>query len=252
MALSRRDMMKLAGRVSALGVLAQITGCGGSSYQPYGRTTYRPGADWPDAVSRPTQHTPYAYQPPARSTSQSSGQTRPTPSPYAALAVMPRSAWTRSAPVGSRINSMTRINRLTLHHEGWTPVYFDDKRTTAQRLEKDRVTHVRDRGWGDLGYHFIVDRAGRVWEGRDVRFQGAHVKDHNEGNIGVMILGNFDKQTPSEQQLASVVRVCQTLGRQYRITPDRIHTHQELNPTACPGRYLQPRIASLRSSGYFA
>jgi len=147
---------------------------------------------------------------------------------------------------------MGAIHKITLHHEGWTPVYFTDARTTAERIDLVRSIHVDKRGWGDLGYHFVIDRAGRVWEGRDVRFQGAHVKDNNEHNIGVMVLGNFEQQRPSAPQLETMVRVVQTLTRQYRINPRGVFTHQELRPTACPGQALQPRIASLRAAGYFA
>lgn len=238
MPLSRREML-----VASVGTC--LAGCGGP---PPPLSSRRPGADWPTAVSRPSSASPWERQP-ARSTPPPSV---PSPSPYASMGVIPRSRWTQSGPVGSRINSMGGIASVTLHHEGWTPVYFTDAQTTAERIELVRSIHVDKRGWGDLGYHFVIDRAGRVWEGRDVRFQGAHVKDHNEHNIGVMVLGNFEQQRPSSAQVEAMVGVVRTLARQYRISPHRVYTHQELRPTACPGRALQPRIASLRSAGYFA
>lgn len=239
MTLSRRQVLG-----ASLGLC--FTGCVSSPPRP----VRRPDAHWPTAVSRPSpKRTPIpapdlgrdAYDPPAAAAS-----------PYAALGVIARSRWTRSGPVGSRVNPMGRIDRITLHHEGWTPVHFTDARATADRLETVRGIHVDQRGWGDLGYHFVIDRAGRVWEGRDVRFQGAHVKNHNEHNLGVMVLGNFERQRPSSAQLQAIVRVVRGLSQRYRIPSHRVYTHQELNPTACPGRSLQPRIASLRAAGYFA
>ncbi|MFW5682507.1 MAG: peptidoglycan recognition family protein [Phycisphaeraceae bacterium] len=239
MTLSRRDML-----VGSVGLC--LAGC--SSTLP-GPTTYtrRPEAEWPTAVSRPAPPNRVPYTPPARSAVPARAS-----SPYNDLDVVSRSRWTRTGPVGTRVNPMGAIRRLTIHHEGWKPVHFTDAKTTAERLELVRSIHVDRRGWGDLGYHFIIDRAGRVWEGRDIRFQGAHVKDNNEHNIGVMVLGNFDLQRPSDAQLRSLVQTVHTLAQRYRISAHRVQTHQEINPTACPGRMLQPRIASLRAAGYFA
>ncbi len=147
---------------------------------------------------------------------------------------------------------MNGVTRMTVHHEGWTPVWFTDFDHAAERIEQDRHVHVDNRGWGDLGYHFVIDRAGRLWEGRKLKYQGAHVADHNEHNIGIMCLGNFDKQQPSQVQLQTLTNTLKTLRKHYNVPINRIYTHQELNPTACPGSNLQPRVASLRTNGHLA
>ena len=121
---------------------------------------------------------------------------------------------------------------------------------TADRIERVRRAHL-DRGWGDIGYHYIIDRGGRIWEARSVVYQGAHVKDHNEHNIGVMVLGNFDLQQPSDAQLTTLQTLIKALREKYSVPITKLHTHQELMPTACPGKNLQPRVASLRSNGAF-
>ena len=73
-----------------------------------------------------------------------------------------------------------------------------------ERLEWIRNGH-RGKGWSDIGYHYIIDRSGVVWQGRDItRWQGAHVKNRNENNIGVMCLGNFMLQQPSAAQVAAL------------------------------------------------
>ncbi len=147
---------------------------------------------------------------------------------------------------------MAGITRLTIHHEGFPePVLFHDYRTTAERLELIRRSH-RNRGWADIGYHFVVDRAGRVWEGRPLQYQGAHVSNNNSNNLGIMVLGNFDRQTPSGAQLDALQIAVRSLRRQYRISTRHIYTHQEFNPTSCPGRELQPRVSSMRSNGSFS
>lgn len=147
---------------------------------------------------------------------------------------------------------MGGINRITIHHEGWTPVWFSDQASTAARLEQIRNIHVRDRGWGDIGYHYVIDRAGRVWQGREIRYQGAHVSKNNEHNVGIMCLGNFDKQRPSDAQMQSLINTLRSVQHTYKVPARRVYTHQELSPTACPGSHLQPRVVAIRSNGYLA
>jgi N-acetylmuramoyl-L-alanine amidase len=147
---------------------------------------------------------------------------------------------------------MKGVSRITIHHEGHTPVWFTDERSTKARLEQVRSIHTRDRRWGDIGYHYIIDRAGRIIEGRSVAYQGAHVSKQNPHNIGVMLLGNFEKQSPSQAQLTALQSTLRHLMGRYKVPVNRVYTHRELGPTVCPGRNLQPRIASLRTSGALA
>ncbi len=167
----------------------------------------------------------------------------------AALGALPRSNWATRPPIANRINPMNGVSRITCHHEGWTPVWFNDALSVRERLETIRASHIQRLQAGDIGYHFIIDRAGRLWEGRSLIYQGAHVRAQNENNIGVMMLGNFDRQAPTNAQLATLERTLAHLRRQYRVPTSRVYTHQELNPTACPGQNLQPRIASMRTNG---
>ena len=122
---------------------------------------------------------------------------------------------------------------------------------SAERIETIRNGH-RGKGWGDIGYHFIVDRSGRVWEGRDIRWQGAHVKNCNEGNIGVMCLGNFCEQRPSDAQLDALNRVIVQLRGYYRIGPAAVYTHREWPgaATVCPGDNLQAKVLTMRRAGF--
>jgi len=216
-----------------LGAAALLKGCA------TGRATSGvPTVPWPDVSARPSF--------------DDAATTRPTPAPPGGGGVIARRHWTSAGPIAGRVNAMGRITRLTCHHEGATdsPVYFSDYETTKNRIELIRKFHL-SRGWGDIGYHYIVDRAGRVWEARPVSLQGAHVSENNEHNLGVMCLGNFDLQTPSNAQVQALQAIVQRLRRDHAIAVRNIHTHQELKPTACPGRSLQPRIATLRSNGGF-
>ena len=228
------------------GLAALVGGCAERyAYPTTGPSAGTPGPVWPRATPPSGPSRQVLAPPPAPPVEQPAISAAP-------VKAIPRSSWASSNPVASRLNPMNGVSRITVHHEGWTPVWFADQRTTAARLDADRNTHVRDRGWGDIGYHFMIDRAGRLWEGRSLRFQGAHVKDNNEHNVGVMVLGNFDRQDPTEAQLAALRATVSQLMRHYRVPLNRVYTHQELMSTACPGRALQPRMVSLRRGGYLA
>ena len=216
----------------------------------------RPDTPWPGRVNTPgqTHQTMLVSPTPSRpTTTRNTAPPRPTPSIHQPARSLPttrvidRRRWTSTAPVRRHINTMNGVRQITIHHEGWVPVFFSDEASTIDRLQKIHKVHVRDRGWADIGYHYIIDRAGRVWEGRDLRYQGAHVKNHNSHNIGIMVLGNFDKQQPSTAQTRQLVSTLRALMRQHRIAASRVRTHQEYNPTACPGRALQAQMNAIRS-----
>lgn len=161
--------------------------------------------------------------------------------------VIPRSQWAQSGAFMPLLNPMLPVRHITVHHDGMDPFYATDERGTKDRLERIRRAH-RDRGWADIGYHFVVDRDGRVWQGRLLNWQGAHVKDHNEGNIGIVALGNFDRQTPSAPQIASLNRHLSLLMKQYRVPLANVKTHQEWAATACPGANLQRYMVAVRKN----
>ena len=104
----------------------------------------------------------------------------PAALPYA----KPRRFWARGEPELSVLNPMLPVHAITVHHDGLDILETSTaERAMMARLELYRVGH-RAKGWGDIGYHLVIDRAGELWQGSSIRWQGAHVKDHNEGNIG--------------------------------------------------------------------
>ena len=227
MKLSRREFV-----TASLGLFA--TGCAGS----IPTMGILPGPVWPTMPepAKPQRRTsPSPARPPVGpATPQVSG-----------VHVIPRATWTRSSPAASTVE-MGRIDRITVHHEGWHPVHFTDARATVRRLEQIRQIHTRDKNWADIGYHLVIDRAGRIWECRPMCYQGAHVRDQNEHNLGIMCLGNFDRQSPTRVQLASLHRTLADFRHRLRIPAANVFTHQEINPTRCPGAALQQHMLNLR------
>src|SRR5699024_1408108 len=62
--------------------------------------------------------------------------------------------------------------------------------------------HTRSRGWSDIGYNFLVDRFGRIWEGRfggvDKAVVGAHTLGYNDYSFAMSAIGNFETVRPSQ------------------------------------------------------
>ena len=164
----------------------------------------------------------------------------------------PRESWARGTPNYADMDPMLPPKYITIHHDGMTAFWGITDLEARSRLELIRNGH-RGKGWSDIGYLYIVDRAGVVWQGRDVtRWQGAHVKNRNENNIGVMCMGNFMLQQPSALQIAGLNRTVAQLQRVYRISSSSVYTHQEWPgaQTLCPGTALQSKVLALRKTGF--
>lgn len=224
----------------ALGALF-LAGCQNGTPPPgtAGGDTIRKPTMGPATTARP------APAPPA---------TAPT-GPIGPVVMMPRSAWT-SAGVSrnGKINPMNGVKRITVHHDGMTPFTSTSQADAAQRLSSIRTAHLARTAkdgsrWVDIGYHYIIDPSGRVWEGRSTQYQGAHVQDNNENNLGIMVMGNYDRQTPNQAQKTALDRFIAAQMRTHRVPLARVRTHQEINPTACPGRSLQAYMVMTRARG---
>ncbi len=164
--------------------------------------------------------------------------------------VLERSRWTRAGVARPReIFAMRGIRRITVHHDGMPPVWLGSAAEAADRIEVIRRSHVESRGFADIGYHYIIDPQGRIWEGRSVAYQGAHVRDNNENNLGILVLGNFQRQTPTAAATASLDRFLASQMDRYRVPMNRVKTHREITVTECPGESLQRYMNATRARG---
>ncbi len=166
------------------------------------------------------------------------------------LRPLPRSCWALSPPRTARLRAMGKITKITIHHEGNPqPNVSGTLAEVANDLRLISKVHVDQNNAGDIGYHFIIDRAGRIWEGRSLNFTGAHAGgEANEGNIGVMVLGNFDLQEPTNEQKTSLKAFLRLLADRFKLSSRSILTHREIKPTRCPGDRLQSFIDKIRFS----
>jgi hypothetical protein len=124
--------------------------------------------------------------------------------------------------------------------------------------------HVKSRGWRDIGYNFLIDRFGRIWEGRyggvDRAVVGAHTENYNDYGFGVSAIGNFEIAKPGSAIVqaegalfawklslygVSAAATNVTIGP--RTFASSIMGHRDTKSTACPGRYLYQKIPKIRA-----
>ena len=140
----------------------------------------------------------------------------------------------------------------------WTYIVVHHSATAAGGAAVFDKFHREQKGWDELGYHFVIGNGtdtpdGYVEVGSRWRKQkhGAHCKTpdnyFNEHGIGICLVGDFTRNSPTPNQYVSLVRLVRFLSLQCRIDPSRITTHGAISvKTQCPGPRF--RLAALRQS----
>lgn len=164
------------------------------------------------------------------------------------LDIYARSSWSAMAPRLALIKLATVYSRLTVHHAGNIMNTHVQQEDVVADLNGILAAHLQ-KNYGDIGYHFIIDYAGRIWEGRSLAFEGAHVSGMNEQNLGIMLLGNFEEQHPSADQIDSLFQLVDALRLKYILPHGSIYGHCDLGQSVCPGKHLYaPFVAELKQS----
>lgn len=97
----------------------------------------------------------------------------------------------------------------------------------------------KQRGFEDVGYHFIIYRDGTVVKGREESLQGAHCTGKNATSIGICYIGGCDKNmkakdTRTEAQKQAMYKLVKDLMQKYHIPLVDVHGHYEYANKACP------------------
>ena len=137
---------------------------------------------------------------------------------------------------------------VTLHHAGvlWTvdrdPIEFIRNMQAWGKRRPEIEQPPRNTFWPDLPYHFLIAPDGRIFEGRSLDYEPeSNTKYELAGHIGVELMGNFEEQRPSPQQVESAVRLVAWLLHQHELKLGAISTHKAVakGQTSCPGRDFQ-------------
>lgn len=186
--------------------------------------------------------------------------------------IIPRSAWgadesLRFDSAGAQIwpPFYTAPRAQIVHHT----VTTNDPVDPAAVMRSIYHFHAVTRGWGDIGYNFLIDHRGNVYQGRfggerDGRIsQGGHARQYNSNSIGVALLGTFTASgaEPSERAEAALVDILAAKGVRYSIDPvapvtlvgtrfpHAVMGHRDALPghTACPGLGVHEQLNEIRS-----
>jgi hypothetical protein len=105
--------------------------------------------------------------------------------------------------------------------------------------------HMEKRGYADIGYHYLIEAGGRLYEGRALNVRGAHTGGFNTGTVGVCLLGNFENQWPAMEQLQTLRSLGTSLVAAYGLTHLAGHNSFQPGATVCPGHNLEPLLPDL-------
>lgn len=82
------------------------------------------------------------------------------------------------------------VREVAVHCSATRPLWMHNART-SEKVAEIRRWHIEDRGWRDIGYHYIIDRDGTVARGRAETVIGAGIVGHNTGVLHICLIGGF-------------------------------------------------------------
>ena len=146
------------------------------------------------------------------------------------------------------------IEKIILHHTATD----NNPPDVGAALRSIYFYHAITRAWGDIGYNFLIDAAGNVYEGRfgGPNVVAGHALRYNPGSIGVSFLGNFDLANPPAAMIDAVVRLVRTRAGHVDVTAasdfvdliglPNLCGHGDVLSTSCPGAYSRPLLPAIR------
>lgn len=187
--------------------------------------------------------------------------------------VVSRAEWGADESLATLDPQPTTTKAATVHHTAGTNDY--DCAESAALLRGVYRYHAVELGWGDVGYHALVDKCGTIFEGRRDGISedvvGAHAAGFNSGTFGVSMMGNHVATEPTESTVDSVGAIVgwkldranvPARGRtelvsegggtsKYpkgeRVPLPNIFAHRDVGNTACPGDEGYARLDQIRT-----
>ena len=187
--------------------------------------------------------------------------------------IITRAQWGAAEPRGPW-GVADSVKVAIVHHTAGSNNYTTQA-SAAQQIRNDQAYHQNGRGWYDIGYNFIVDKFGNIYEGAagsiDQAKIGAHTAGFNTGTVGISMLGDYTSLTPPAVMVEAVARIIgwrlgsygvpangqATLVAGTTSDPKRfpfgslvstptITAHRNLGATACPGDAAYAQLDTIR------
>src|SRR3954467_5192295 len=211
----------------------------------------------------------------ASRTTQTTGPGQPAPQPPGSghPAIQPRAAWGAEACVPREPPVFGDVQAAFVHHTVSANDYTPEE-VPSIILSICRY-HRNSNGWNDIGYNFLVDKFGTLWEGRaggiDQGVVGAQAQGFNSQSTGIANIGTFDDVPETDAAMNSMAQLIRwklpltgapTAGavqpvaaggsdNRYpagtRATLDRVSGHRDVDATDCPGGDLYSQLPTLRA-----
>jgi flagellar hook assembly protein FlgD len=164
------------------------------------------------------------------------------------------------------------VRFAVVHHTAGTNNYT--RTQSAAIVRGIEIYHVKGNGWNDIGYNFLVDKYGQVFEGRyggvDKNVIGAHAEGFNTGSFGVAMIGTYTSAAPSEVAQAALENLLAWRLDVAHVDPlstltvtsggnpkypegvpvvlRAVSGHRDTGPTTCPGNALYARLGAIASA----
>jgi len=175
--------------------------------------------------------------------------------------VCERICWCPTCPIDTS-PEFTEPTHLVVHHSAGN----NQSNNFKTVVESIWDLHVNTNGWDDIGYNWLIDPNGILYEGRPDDFQGAHFSCLNENTVGICVIGDYSLVQPAEPALNTLVNVLayeatehaiDVRTQSYHLTGDFIldnvagHRDSEgsinaCSGTVCPGDSFYPLLGEIR------
>lgn len=137
--------------------------------------------------------------------------------------------------------SSNKPNYIVVHHT-YQPRSNSTGKTVVANIEK---FHIIQKSFHSIGYHYIIDSNGTVYEGRKERHNGAHCVGLNQISLGICVIGNYDEGrdilTPKAE--TALFDLLTDIRSRYRnITLTDIKGHRDFSDKSCPGDTLYQKL----------
>jgi len=173
--------------------------------------------------------------------------------------MMTRAQWKAEPANTKNMLRQPRVYKgIVIHHteiaqtlDGWKTKSTAEKMRDIQAQHQSHPHQYRPemsgKFWGDFAYHYFIDVHGDIAMGRDIRYQGdSGTKYDMTGLLLVVLQGDFDKDQPTEEQLASLDGLVAWLAAKHKVAPERITAHKDHTETTCPGQNLYSYMTELK------
>ena len=171
--------------------------------------------------------------------------------------IQSRAQWGANEGLRKGSPSFASTSRFIVHH---TDTANNDPNPAAT-VRAILAYHTQSNGWDDIGYNFLIDQQGRIYEGRyaggpvagenaqRLGVIGAHAQGYNTGSIGISLLGNFTTASPTDAQMSSLNRLIAWKADRLNIdltNANNVVGHRDVNQTSCPGNVAESKLPQIR------